>query len=369
MRVPIARALIVALVALFCALVSAADQPQPGTKPATEEALPPRPAPRGVALLREQSGALGTLVGSESGKQFLGATVHLPAISTRVVHLNREKRLALSPTEFGALPGAPATDRDGFAVKECDETFYYSTGYGSPLVYARVIDLAAARFELGPLADLKVMDFGYGSIGHLRLLASLGADVTGIEVEPLLRALYSDPSDAGTIENPGDSSKPGRITLLHGQWPADSALATAVGGGDSAGTFDLITSKNTLKRGYIHPEREADPKRLVHLGVSDEAFVNAVREALKPGGLFVIYNISPAPAPADKPYIPWADGRCPFERAMCEDSGFEILAWDEDDQAAILDWWKALGYDEGKPREAMEKEIFAHFTVMRKARR
>lgn len=360
---PIGRALIVALVACPLAWGCCAEQPQASPKP---EAIVPPPPPQGVALLREQGETLRALVASEAGKQLLRAIVRLPSIATRVVHLQREKRLALTPVQFEALPQAPATDRDGFVAKEYDETFYYNTGYGSPLVYARVIDLAATRFGLGPMAGLKVMDFGFGSIGHLRLMASLGADVTGVEVEPLLRALYSDPSDTGPIENPGDASKPGRITLLHGQWPAEPALAEAVGGGDSAGTFDLITSKNTLKRGYVHPEREADPKRLVHLGVSDEAFVKAVRDALKPGGLFVIYNISPAPAPADQPYMPWADGRCPFDRALCVDAGFEILAWDEDDQAAILDWWKALGYDEGKPREAMEKEIFAQYSVMRK---
>jgi len=45
----------------------------------------------------------------------------------------------------------------------------------------------------------RILDFGYGTVGHLRLLASLGADMVGVEVDPLLRALYSAPGDQGAI--------------------------------------------------------------------------------------------------------------------------------------------------------------------------
>jgi hypothetical protein len=323
-----------------------------------------RPAPlSGVAQLRAESRLLAPLGTSEQAKAFLGATAHLPSISPRVLHMNREKRQVLTPEQFEQLPPPPATDRDGFTPRDYNETFYYSTGYGSPLVYARLIDLAASRYQLQPWSGLKALDFGYGAIGHLRLMASLGADVHGLEIEPLFKALYSAPGDTGSIARHDDPSQSGRLTLHHGQWPADAALAQAIA---QSGPFDLITSKNTLKRGYIHPEREADPSKLIELGVSDETFVKAVYDAIKPGGLLVIYNISPAPAPADKPYMPWADGRCPFDRELCEKAGFEILAWDEDDQPAILDWWKALGNDQGKIRERLATEIFALFTVMRK---
>ncbi len=61
----------------------------------------------------------------------------------------------------------------------------------------------------------------------------------------------------------------------------------------------------------IHPEPPAgktvDERQLVKLGVEDAAFLAAVRESLKPGGLFIIYNISPAQSPAEdltKPYLP-----------------------------------------------------------------
>ncbi len=316
------------------------------------------PAPTGVALLKQQAELLAGLVATPVARAVLDAVPHLPPIQPRAVYRDRSQGLTISSAAHAKLPEA---ERAAFAKRECDETFYYMTGYGSPLVYLRAIDVAASRFGLGSLAGAKVMDFGYGSIGHLRLMASVGADVHGVEVEGMFPVLYGEPGDTGRIENATTPDKPGSIRLHNGRWPAEEGLVKGVGGG-----YDLITSKNTLKRGYIHPEREADPKKLVQLGVSDQAFVQAVHDALKPGGLFVIYNISPAPAPPDKAYIPFADGRCPFERAMCESAGFDILAWDEDDQAAMLDWWKSLGYDEAKPREAMEKEIFAHFTVMRK---
>ena len=81
--------------------------------------------------------------------------------------------------------------------------------------------------------------------------------------------------------------------------------------------YDLVLSKNTLKRGYIHPERPTEDRKLIKLGVDDRAFVQAVYDMLEPGGLFLIYNLCPAQAPPDQPYIPWADGRCPFDRRLC----------------------------------------------------
>src|SRR5262249_28843175 len=151
------------------------------------------------------------------------------------------------------------------------------------------------------------------------------------------------------------------IALHTGQWPANAALAKEVGGG-----FDVFLSKNTLKRGYVHPARDTDPKKLVHLGVDDDAFVRAVHDALKPGGLFLIYNICPAQAPADQPYIPWADGQCPFERALLEKSGFEVIAFDVNDFDALQPVWHALGYDEGKDVEALKKETFVWWTLARR---
>ena len=88
------------------------------------------------------------------------------------------------------------------------------------------------------------------------------------------------------------------MQLVHGRFHhvADQA----------ASGYDLITSKNTLKNGYLHAECPAPLERLSDLGVSDAAFATALCRALKPGGVFVIYNICPAPSKPGEPYQHWA---------------------------------------------------------------
>ena len=82
-----------------------------------------------------------------------------------------------------------------------------------------------------------------------------------MDVEPVFHALYSQPGDQGDV--PDVSGAPaGRITLHLGRWPAERGVVREVGGG-----YDIITSKNTLKRGYIHPSRPTNPNFLVQLGV------------------------------------------------------------------------------------------------------
>ena len=183
--------------------------------------------------------------------------------------------------------------------KKCDAEFYYYTGYGSPLVYARVVDLLG-KAGVGSLAGKKLLDFGYGTVGHVRLLASMGCDAHGVDVEPVFHALYSRPGDQGEVLAVG-SAPDGKITLHCGRWPAERDVVREIGTG-----YDIITSKNTLKRGYIHPARHTDPRFLVRLGVDDGSFLRRVHEALKPGGLFLIYNLSPAqnPESSGKPYLP-----------------------------------------------------------------
>ncbi len=129
----------------------------------------------------------------------------------------------------------------------------------------------------------------------------------------------------------------------------------------------MILSKNTLKRGYIHPAREADPRMLVDLGVGDEAFLRAVHEALNPGGLFLVYNISPKQNPPDQPYLPHADGLFPFERSLAEKLGFEVLAFDEPDHDKMAEVFVAVGSDQGKGKEKLLGELFTHYTVLRRA--
>jgi len=303
--------------------------------------------------LQVEAQKLAPLVQSEIAIEFLAVTKNLLEPEPRVVYRNRDRTRAISSQEFSKRS---ESDQVGWIRRDCIPAFYYETGYGSPLVYARVLDLVAPHWEVA--LPRKVLDFGYGSIGQLQLLAHQGFEAHGVDVEPMLGALYSEPSDTGAMGR-------GSVAIHTGQWPAHAELSSAVGGG-----FGLITSKNTLKAGYIHPNPPAgqtvDPKRLVHLGVGDEAFLQHVHSSLVPGGVFIIYNICPPQNSADQPYLPHADGKSPFSRADYEQAGFEVLAFDVEDREWVVDAFLALGYTTGKTREEASQELFCWYTIVRK---
>lgn len=320
---------------------------------AQSEVEPAKPST--VWEIRAQSELLAPLVVSDAARSFLRASATLPEIETRVVYRDRARGLAITEVEFERLD---EEERDGFERNEYDERFYYYTGYGTPLTYARALDVAAAA-GIESFEGKRIFDFGYGAIGHLRMLGSLGAETVGVEVQALFQALYSFADDQGEISHEGGA--PGCVTLVHGNYPGDEDVRTKVGDG-----FDLIVSKNVLKRGYIHPERSVDERMMIKLGVSDEVFVQELFDALNPGGLVMIYNISPKMATADEPYVPWADGRCPFDRALLEGVGFEVIAYNTEDSKAIHNYWMTLELNRGMTRDEVEENIFAKYTLFRR---
>ncbi|MGI9516112.1 MAG: class I SAM-dependent methyltransferase [Pirellulaceae bacterium] len=309
----------------------------------------------GRELLADQNGQLATLVKTNLGEEFLQSVPYLPAIDKRVVYCRRgNSRNAVSASDWEALsPG----ERESFELRELDEHYYYFTRYGTPLAFVRPLDIAGNN-GIDSLSGLRVIDFGFGTIGHLRMMATQGADVTGIEIDRLLQALYGEPGDTGAIGGNPQIAKDhsGHLELLFDRFP-EQLEATV------RGQADLFVSKNTLKRGYIHPEREVDPDRLINLGCSDEEFLDAVHGKLKTGGLFLIYNLHPAQAPADEPYIPWADGRSPFDRTAFEQAGFEVLAWNVDDSVAAREMGRALQWEK---QMDLEDDLFATYTLARK---
>ena len=304
-------------------------------------------APTRLERFREEAAALQPLVSQDLTRRFLAATAHLPSVTTRTIYRDSARTRAWSAAEAAALPD---TQRARLVPRELDEAFYYDTRYGTPLAYARVLELLAAH-GVKQVKGARIADFGCGTLGHLRLLASLGADCTGIDVDPLLRALYSEPGDQGAVGE-------GRVRLVTGQWPSTDAITAEVGD-----DYDLFLSKNTLKNGYLHPAEQVDPRMLVHLGVSDSAFVAAMARSVKRGGRVLIYNLCPAPAAAGKPYIPWADGRCPFPRQAWEAAGFRVIAFDADDGKAARAMGHALGWDQGASAMDLERDLFAHYSL------
>ncbi len=138
----------------------------------------------------------------------------------------------------------------------------------------------------------------------------------------------------------------------------------AVGAG-----YDLVISKNVLKKGYIHPDRAADEKFLIKLGASDEVVLKGFFQALKPGGKMLVYNICPALTPPDKPFVPWSDGRSPFTRQQWEAAGFKVDVIDQDDTAAVRVMGHALGWgDDPEEKWDLEHDLSVLYTLVERPR-
>lgn len=307
-----------------------------------------------VGRIQKEARSLEPLVKSGLAKQFLSATAQLPAVAPRTIYRDAAKQTYLSRFEAERLS---EEERKRLTPVPITESRYYDTKYGTPLAYVRALDILG-RAGVKSVSGKRILDFGYGTVGHLRLLANLGADAVGVDVDPFLRALYSEQGDTGVVKGKG---REGRITLLNGRFPAEEAIKQLVGGG-----YDLIVSKNTLKNGYIHPEKPVDQRLLVHLGVDDETFVRALFTALKPGGRVLIYNLYPAQSPPDQPYKPWADGRCPFPVALWEKAGFKVKVFDRDDTKFAREMGHVLEWDKGEGAMDLEKDLFALHTLMEK---
>ncbi|HZH97992.1 MAG TPA: hypothetical protein VEX38_03400, partial [Fimbriimonadaceae bacterium] len=156
---------------------------------------PSGPKPDILAQLRSEAAAVRPLVETELSRKWLDRVGDLKDPGTRVLISLPESGEVISEEEFAArrykMP--PKHTRT-----ELPSSFYYMTRYGTPLAYVRVLDVAA-KAGLSDLKGKSVLDFGYGGTGHLRMTASMGARVVGIEVDPVLKALYSAPGDVGKV--------------------------------------------------------------------------------------------------------------------------------------------------------------------------
>ncbi len=320
-----------------------------------------------LAALREEALRLLEVTETEPARELLRAVPLLPPVAPTTVHYRGShgpEAVAYTRAEFEALPEA---ERAGLTALEVDTQRYYQTFYGSPLAAVRAFDLAASHgFAAGPagLAGRRVLEYGFGSVGQLRLLASCGAEAVGLEVMPLLRAIYAAPGAQGAVEGPG--GRRGSVKLVFGRWPAEPAAALEVGMG-----FDLVLSKNTLKRGYVAPRFPVDPRQRLDLGVTAEAFLERLREVLAPGGLVLIYNLGSGAAGEGALYDPSADIESPWTREDYAAHGFEVLAFDEDDGEGARACGRALGWfgagSQGS-EDTGDEALSARFTLLRRPR-
>lgn len=343
----------------FAAQTPAPPSPPPASAPASKPAATePDPIPASRRMKAEAL-AMRDMMTTDLGRTFLEGARGLPVIAPRTVYREKKSRQWFSPAQkAAALAADPALE---FIEMQIGDDRYYDTKYGSPVAYARAFDLLG-KTGLKSFDGLHILDIGYGTIGHLRMLATMRADVTGLDVDSFLTALYSDPSDTGVIRNP--EGEDGRITLVNGTLDDDD-VKRKVGDG-----YDLIIAKNTLKRGYIHPPADVkvDPRQLVNLGLDDEAFLRTLFDALKPGGHLMIYNICPKQNDYEhgQPYSPWADGRSPFSREQFEKAGFRVGILDRDDSESCRAMAKILGWDQGEGAMDLQSDLFAHFTLVEK---
>jgi len=314
------------------------------------------PAPTGVDKMVQEAAAMQPLVTSPLARAYLSAIACLPHVDTRTVYYNKQTRDAMTVAGAGALS---EEQRAGYEETEIPEDFFYYTRYGTPVAFVRPLDILG-HAGVKDADGLKIVDFGFGTIGQLRALASFGADANGVEVDPLLQAIYSEAGDTGAVPRckTAGTGDGGSVHLVFGQFPADTGVTKEVGGG-----YDVFISKNTLKRGYIHPEHDVNPKLLVQLRVDDETFVRAMYDALKPGGFALIYNLCPAPSKPDEPYKHWADGRSPWPKELYERVGFAVITYDQNDDQAARAMGKALGWDE---QMNLETDLFGLYTLLRK---
>lgn len=306
--------------------------------------------------LKVEADSLRPLATSRLAKAFLDGVKYLPKPEARTVLRDSAATRYWTAKDAAALPEA---QKAKLVQRDLGPGFYYQTKYGTPLAYVRALEVLG-QAGLTSLSGKRVLDYGYGTIGHLRLFAAMGADAHGVDVDPLLPALYGMPGDQGPF---GPQAKhDAAVTLVNGRFPGDAAVADAV-----RGDYTLILSKNTLKRGYVHPEREVDPRMLVHLGVEDSVYVREVYQRLLPGGWFLIYNLAPRPSKPDEPYKPWSDGHSPFPKDMLERAGFEVLAFDHDDTQTARTMARKLRWDQSGID--LENDLFGLYTLARKPSR
>ena len=299
-----------------------------------------------LAPLKQDATALQEIYTSEQARQMLNEVEHLPVMEPRTIHVAVRPNRGYTQSQYEALS---EEEREGLQAYEVDAAKYYSTFYGTPLVYARVPELLRTFAPEFSFSDARIMDLGYGQLGQLRLWAQMGADVVGVEVDPILSAMYDGCAAVGNIENAGS------VALVEGAWPNDDTCRKQVGGG-----YDLIVSRNLLKKGYVKPEK-LNPQFPVPVawGMSDTEAVQHFYDALAPGGIVLIESLGPKPDPEK----PWSDIANPWERAAWEQVGFEVLAHDTDESKFARAQGMALGWDE---RMDLENGLYAVYSIYRK---
>lgn len=257
------------------------------------------------------------------------------APSKTIIYHDKKNNKAYSEEEFQDLNKDKSSE---LKKKNLNDTYFYYTKFGTPLAFVAPLEILA-KYDFEISKETKIVDFGFGSIGHLSLLSHMGAKVTGIEVDPILEVLYQK----------FDTN----LNLVYGLFPKNKNVVTDVEKG-----YDLFISKNTLKKGFISPESGKNP--IIDFEVSDEYFLQSIYDLLKPGGYMFIYNLHGS---YEKDPKPWKDGRSPYDIELYKKVGFKVLEYNTDHtnyarkMGVLLKWDETMNF---------ENDLFATYTLLKK---
>ncbi len=330
--------------------------PVQGASPQQSPQAPKHPATAEVIssarqdLLRDAA-TIGGLTQEAITLDWLAGVKYLPTVATRTLYRNKSTRAWFTQTEF---------DASGLKTEEVnqvpfDEKSYYATFYGTPISYSLVLDIVG---QLGykTLNGLKITDYGYGAVGTARLSAAAGAQVVGLDVDPMLAKLYNKTQDQGLVnDRQASAQRSGRIALIHKPFPNEVSATQA------AASSDLIIAKNTLKKGFVRP---ASGKAMIDLGMTAEQYLTGFAKALKPGGHLVIYNLSQRLDPNN--YRPANEGGSPFSREEFAAAGFRVIYFEQSDNEKVRRLGEALGWGGPQGMGDLNTNLFAQYTVLQR---
>ena len=319
-----------------------------------------------LARLRGMAETIGEIAVSSTSKAFLAAVDDLEEKPRRFVYYDRGLKRVYTQDEYAQLP---APERRGLQLGGVTSLTYYEgqSRRDFPLYTARHLDLALGdtRFaDAENVPGMRVFDLQFATPTVGVLLASMGAEVVGVEDDALATKLYNAPSDEGEIDG-ADGAPGGSLNLVFGNWPGDEDVRREVGGG-----FDLILIDSTLFKGtYFRPPPRGIgtiPVPPPELGASPEQYVDALYQALKPGGR-VFFTARTIPQSRQRmAYRPDLDGRFPFERDVVDRAGFRVIAWGQDDSQTLRDLVRRLnseGINSGAPALA---PLYSAYTILEK---
>lgn len=317
----------------------------------------------GLEVFVEHAGTIKPFARTETGRAFLDAVENLPNQLRRYLWVDRPFNKAYTEAEYATLD---ERQKKGLNFRPVTELAYYMAVSERPLLDVLPLDLVVSGTDMASpegLAGKKILLFNPRVITQGRLLASLGADVTIVQDQLRFSALYSEPGDVGVIKGLGELPA-GKLRVVRSSWPGEGPLP---------GTgFDLIIASDWISKGLstvtAQPPRWITPGESLHpLPCEPEVFVDAIADALAPGGRFINYAYGPIQPRLPSHTLPYSDVRLPFSIDMIQSTGLEILAFDADDTHRFSKASIATGYNEPlvRPDDGMPSMTTA-YTILEK---